>query len=172
MPDVVQILDSKSTKILKITDLAPGLMSKKRDKNIKDGKDKEHCKDRNADCKKWECHSGYRNKLKGLLKDVLRHTDATMSNPDTARINPRCVSGYCVYHAAKRCTTLKTVLRVILAIKICSLFTRPWLRTWQSWIKSRPLKFYRYLGARYGAVCLRRHRPRQGCKTNYLNNNT
>ena len=52
MPDVVQILDSKSTKILKITDLAPGLMSKKRDKNIKDGKDKERCKDRNADCKK------------------------------------------------------------------------------------------------------------------------
>ena len=68
---VVQIFDSKSTKSLKITDLAPSLMSKKRDKSTKDDKDKKdskhkkdkkRCKSKNANGKKWEPPSGYYKK--------------------------------------------------------------------------------------------------------------
>ena len=62
---VVQIFDSKPTKSLKITDLAPSLMSKKRDKNTKDSKDKKdnkhkkRCKSRKTDDQKWERPDGY-----------------------------------------------------------------------------------------------------------------
>ena len=56
---VVQIFDSKSTKSLKITDLAPRSMNKKRDKNTKDHKDKKHCKSRKTDDQKWERPDGY-----------------------------------------------------------------------------------------------------------------
>ena len=51
---IIKIFDSKPAKSSKITDLAPGLMSKKRDKNTKDGKDKKRCKSKNADGNKWE----------------------------------------------------------------------------------------------------------------------
>ena len=62
---VVQIFDSKSTKSLKITDLAPSLMSKKRDKNTKDNKDKKdnkhkkRYKNKKTDDQKWERLDGY-----------------------------------------------------------------------------------------------------------------
>ena len=55
-------------KSLKITDLAPSLMSKKRDKSTKDSKDKKdsndtkHCKSKNANGKKWGPPSGYYKK--------------------------------------------------------------------------------------------------------------
>ena len=66
---VVQTFDSKPTKSLKITDLAPSLMSKKRDKNTKDSRDRKdnkhrkRCKSKKTDDQKW-----------GPLQDTTRNT--------------------------------------------------------------------------------------------------
>ena len=40
-------------------------------------------------------------KLRGLFRDILQHTDATMASPDATGINPRCIVGYCVYRATE-----------------------------------------------------------------------
>ena len=78
---VVQIFNLRLPKSLKITDLVPGLMSKKRDKNTKDGKDKKdnthkknnkhgkHCKSKKADGQKRKRPAGYSKEYEARRKD-------------------------------------------------------------------------------------------------------
>ena len=84
---VVQIFDSKSTKSLKITDLALDLMSKKRDKNTKDSKDKKdnkhkkRCTSKKADDQKWERPDGYYKEYETRRRGEGHTTQITNKGP-------------------------------------------------------------------------------------------